>query len=73
MIIQLGNMYICDMSLENYNDEFSVGFTSDLTESKRFNINDKYIIDVLRSLFDIEFNVIYIKDENERSDKENRL
>lgn len=59
MIIQLGNMYIRSMSLENYDDEFSVSFTSQLDEAKRFNINDNYIIDVVKSLFDIEFNIMY--------------
>lgn len=65
MIIQLGNMYIEHMDLENFDNEFSVRFTSKVSEAKEFDINETYIIDVLRALFDIEFNIINLPIESE--------
>ena len=68
MIIQLGNMYIRSMSLDSYDTDFDVSFTSELSEAKEFDIiNEKYMTDILRALFDIEFNIVYT---TEGSDKE---
>ena len=66
MIIQLGNMYIRSMSLESYDNDFDVSFTSELSEAKKFdNINNKYIIDILRALFDVEFNILNVSEGSE--------
>ena len=69
MIIQLGNMYIRSMSLDSYDTDFNVSFTSELSEAKKFDIiNEKYLIDVLRALFDIEFNIVYTTEGSESNE-----
>lgn len=70
-IIKLGNMYICRLEINNYDNEVNVNFTSNIEDAKEFNEElANMFIDILVTLFgDVEFSILQVAKENNEEGK----
>ena len=58
-ILKIGKLYVSYMSIDNYESEIGVNFTSVIQEAKRFNFNDIELFKcMLELLMECKFDVI---------------
>lgn len=65
MLLNIGVMYVNRISLENYDSELLIEFTSDLNNAKRFDLKDTYIISIIENVLNTKVTVVYETTEKE--------
>lgn len=64
-ILKIGKLYISGMSIDNYDSEISVHFTSIINEAKRFDVNDIELFKcILETVMECTFEIITEVKEN---------
>lgn len=64
-ILKIGKLYISGMSIDNYDSEISVSFTSIINEAKRFDVNDIELFKcILETVMECTFEIITEVKEN---------
>ena len=65
-MLKIGKLYVSYVSIDNYDNEINVSFTSVINSAKRFDVNDIELFKfVLELLMECSFEVITEVKENE--------